>query len=142
MARSVEEWIGRTDDARIPPRVRDRIFERDGHVCHICKLVIKAPGETWDADHVKALINGGEHRETNLAPAHKHCHIGKSAVDAKIKAKSARVRKKHVGITQPAGNIQSPGFAKTSKPAKASRWDFLPALPKSGIAFEPKEKSR
>lgn len=28
MARSVEEWIGRTDDAKVPPRVRLRIFER------------------------------------------------------------------------------------------------------------------
>lgn len=128
MARSVSEWIAKRDDEKIPDRVRDRIFERDGHVCHICKLVIKVPGETWDADHVIALINGGEHRERNLAPAHKHCHIAKSAIDVKTKAKIARVRQRHNGITQPAGNIPNRGFAKPAKPKQSSRWDFLPPL--------------
>lgn len=114
MARPRPEWIGKHDGVHIPPRVRQRIFDRDGGVCHICKLPIK-PGETWQADHVVALINGGEHRETNLAPAHSHCHVGKTVLDVKEKAKVAKVRGKHTGAIRPKGRIPSP--PKPPKPA-------------------------
>jgi len=133
MARTVDEWIAKFDDAKIPDRVRDRIFERDGGTCHICKLVIKVPGETWDADHVIALINGGEHRERNLAPAHKHCHITKSAIDVKVKAKIARVRKRHIGVTQPTGKLQSAGFPKYDKPRHGVDKKVLPELPRRSL---------
>jgi hypothetical protein len=66
--RKLAEWHGKTDDTRPPPRVRLRIFDVAGGVCHVCKLPIK-PDETWHADHVIALIEGGENRETNIAPA-------------------------------------------------------------------------
>lgn len=114
MARPVKEWIGRHHGVNIPPRVRQRIYDRDGGICHICKVPIK-PGETWQADHVIALINGGEHRETNLAPAHSHCHVGKTVLDVKQKAKIAKVRGKHTGAIRPKGRILSP--PKSPKPA-------------------------
>lgn len=114
MARPVAEWVGKHHGTNIPPRVRLRIFERDGGECHICKLIIKT-GESWQADHRQALINGGEHRETNLSPAHSHCHVAKSAKDVKEKAKVASVRKKHVGIKPKTQPIQSQGFPKTTK---------------------------
>jgi 5-methylcytosine-specific restriction protein A len=114
MSRTIAEWIGRTDDTRAPPRVRQRIFDAAGGVCHICKLAIK-PGETWQADHVKALINGGANTEGNLAPAHGHCHVGKSAIDVKEKAKVAKVRGKHTGAIRPKQTIQSAPFPKPDK---------------------------
>lgn len=125
MPRSTEEWIARTPDTRIPPRVRQRIFDRDHGICCECKLAIKT-GETWQADHRIALINGGEHRETNLAPIHAHCHLGKTAADVKVKAKIAKVRARHTGVKTPAGNLKGPGFAKADKPARTSA---KPALP-------------
>lgn len=100
MARSVKEWIGKTDDARVPPRVRLRIFERHNGVCHISGRKIMA-GDAWDLDHVVALINGGEHRESNLAPALKQAHRGKTARDIAQKAKSERIRKRAAGIQKP-----------------------------------------
>jgi len=118
MPRTVAEWIGRTDDQKIPGRVKDRIFARDNGVCHICKLAIKVPVETWDADHVVALVNGGKHAEANLAPAHKHCHVAKTAIDIKEKSKVAKVRKKHLGITRPKQTIKSPGFPKAEREHK------------------------
>lgn len=137
MSRAVPEWIAKNDNQAIPPRVRLRIFDREGGKCHICKLEIKT-AESWDADHILALANGGKHAEANLAPAHKHCHIAKSSADVKTKAKIAAVRKRHIGITQPAGTIASPGFSKPAKPAKSSRWDFLPPLePKQLFTKEP-----
>lgn len=98
--RSTEEWIGRTDDVAIPPRVRLRVFERHGGICHLSGLRIRA-SDKWECDHVVALINGGEHRESNLAPALKAEHRKKTAKDLAQKSKDYRVRAKHNGIKKP-----------------------------------------
>lgn len=95
--RTVPEWIGATPDAKVPPRVRDRIFMAHGGVCHLTGRKIR-PGEKWELDHVQALINGGEHRESNLAPALSYAHKEKTAKDVAQKAQDARVRQKHLGI--------------------------------------------
>jgi 5-methylcytosine-specific restriction enzyme A len=97
MSRSVEEWIGKSDDSAVPPRVRLRIFERHDGRCHLTGKKIM-PGDAWDLDHVVALINGGEHRELNLAPAIRAAHRTKTAADVKLKAKVARTKAKHLGI--------------------------------------------
>lgn len=98
--RSVPEWIGATPDTPIPPRVKLRVFEAHGGVCHLTNRKIH-PGDDWDADHITAICNGGENRESNLAPALRHAHREKTAEDVNQKAKDDRVRKKHLGIHQP-----------------------------------------
>lgn len=111
--RSVPEWIGATPDTPIPPRVRLRVFEAHGGVCYLSKRKIRA-GEKWDADHVIAIINGGENRESNLAPALKDKHKAKTAADVKEKSDVARKRQKHLGIKPNNGRkLQSRGFDKT-----------------------------
>jgi 5-methylcytosine-specific restriction endonuclease McrA len=98
MAREIEEWIGRSDDAKVPPRVRLRIFERERGICHLSGRKIKT-GELWDLDHKIALCNGGEHRESNLFPALKDKHREKTKADvaekSRIYKKAAKLR---VGI--------------------------------------------
>jgi len=96
-ARSTEEWIGATPNSAIPKRVRLRVFERDGGRCHISGRKIM-PGDAWDLDHVVALVNGGEHRESNLAPALRDKHREKTVADVAEKARTARIRAKHLGI--------------------------------------------
>lgn len=119
MSRSVKSWTGRTDDSKAPPRVRQRVYDAHGGVCHICKLPIK-PGESWEADHVVAIINGGANAESNLAPAHSHCHLAKTRQDVKEKAKTAKVRGKHIGAIRPKQSI-----AQRPKPPKpAPKLDF------------------
>lgn len=125
MARTPKEWIGKSDDAKIPPRVKQRVYDRENGSCHICKLPIKV-GESWDADHVIALINGGEHREANLKPAHKHCHMEKTASDVAEKAKVAKKRQKHLGITRAKQTIKSRGFPTSPKAAKRQEKTSLP----------------
>lgn len=95
MSRSTEEWIGKTDDAKVPPRVRLRVFDREGGHCHISGRKIQ-PGEPWDLDHKIALCNGGEHKESNLFPALTGKHREKTAQDVAEKSKIARKRLKHV----------------------------------------------
>lgn len=110
--RSVDEWIGKTPDTQVPARVRLRVFERHGGVCHISGRKIKA-GDAWDLEHVKPLSMGGEHRETNFAPALRDKHREKTAAEAGPRAKADRIRSKHLGTWEkPKGNnrLQSRGF--------------------------------
>lgn len=118
--REVPEWIGKTDDTAIPPRVRVRVFDRHGGVCHLSGRRIRA-GEAWDCDHIVALANGGSHRESNLAPALKAPHRQKTAADVAEKSMVARKRAKHLGIKNAKPKIQSPGFQKSRPQKTASR---------------------
>lgn len=95
--RRTKEWIGRTDDSRPPPNVRLRIFLRHDGVCHLSGRKIN-PGEPWDLEHVKAIWDGGENRESNLAPALKKPHSEKTVRERKIKAKTDRKRMMNYGI--------------------------------------------
>lgn len=97
MARSVKEWRGKSDDTAIPPRVKLRIFERCGGRCVRCSRHIA--GRILPAyDHIIALINGGENRESNIQLLCSDCHLPKSGDDMHIKSKSYRTRLRHVGI--------------------------------------------
>ncbi len=98
MARSVPEWVGKNDDAKVPDRVRMRIFDREGGICHLTGAKIDPVRDAWDLDHKLALILGGEHRESNLFPALREPHRKKTAAEVAVKSKIARVRKKHLGI--------------------------------------------
>lgn len=97
VGRSVEEWIGSSPDAAVPPRVRLRVFERHNGQCYLTGRKIR-PGDKWELEHVHALTLGGEHKESNLAPALKEPHKAKTKLDRELKAKLDRIRKKHVGI--------------------------------------------
>jgi 5-methylcytosine-specific restriction protein A len=119
MPRETPEWIGRTDDAGIPPRVRLRVFEAAKGICHSCGRQIQA-GQKWQCDHVQALINGGENREANLAPIHDACHKDKTKADVKEKAKIASIRKRHLGIRYES-KLKSKGFAKSEKAARREK---------------------
>lgn len=92
--------LGRHTGNHCRVRVRIRVFERHNGICHISGRKIR-PGDKWEIDHVIALVNGGENRETNLAPALADAHRAKTAQDVAQKAKDRRVRAKHLGIHKP-----------------------------------------
>jgi 5-methylcytosine-specific restriction enzyme A len=97
VSRSVEEWVGASDDAAIPPRVRLRVFERHSGKCALSGRKIM-PGDAWDIDHRVPLILGGRHAESNLQPVLKAEHQAKTREDVGAKAKADRTRMKHLGI--------------------------------------------
>lgn len=119
MSRSVPEWRGLTDDSMPPPRVRLRIFNKHGGICHISKRKIAA-GEKWALDHIVALIDGGANIESNLAPALIDPHKAKTAEEVKRKAKVDAVAKFYLGIKSNKPKIQSAPFKK-SPPQNSSR---------------------
>ena len=98
--RSVDEWRGKTDDAKVPDSVKVRVFERYGGVCYLSGIKIES-GMDWELEHILALCNGGEHRESNMAPALVAPHKDKTRADRRLKAKNDRVRKKHLGLKKP-----------------------------------------
>lgn len=101
MARTTQEWIGKTDDSPIPPRVRLRIWFKFGGVCQgRCCRKLDA-GDKWHADHKVALINGGENRESNLQLLCDWCHGKKTKRDVAEKSVTARKQKSNLGIRKP-----------------------------------------
>lgn len=119
MARSVPEWVGKTDDTAAPPRVRLRVFDRCQGRCGICDRKIR-PGEGWTLEHVIALINGGKNAESNLDVTCNWCLPAKNAEDVAEKAKTAAVRSKHLGIRHPS-KMRSAGFSASPKQHTATR---------------------
>ena len=125
MPRSVPEWIGTTPDTAIPARVKMRVFDRANERCQQCDWPIHS-GYEWHADHIVALINGGENREINLQVLCHHCHSVKTRTDVSEKATTARKRKKHLGIKakpkRPLMGTKASGWRKRMD-GKVERWD-------------------
>ena len=110
MARSVEAWVGKTDDSAIPPRVRLRVWERCEGRCHKCQRKIPV-GDKWILEHLIALINGGANAESNLCLTCSWCKPIKDAEDVAEKAKTYAVKSKHLLPRKPS-RLQSRGFPK------------------------------
>lgn len=97
MSRALPEWIGKNHDSPIPDRVKERVFSKFEGICPKCTRELQ-PG-AWECDHAIPLILGGRHAESNLQPlCSTPCHSAKTKLDVKLKAKVARVRKRHLGI--------------------------------------------
>lgn len=121
MPRAVKEWIGKTPDAKVPPRVRLRIFKAYDGCCYLSGRPIR-PGDAWELEHKVALIHGGEHREQNLAPVLPEFHKAKTAAEMKVKAKTDAIAKKHLRIVPDGPKMQGKGFATTkSRAAKKAK---------------------
>lgn len=95
--RSVEEWQGRTDDSMPPPRVKDRIRDRQGNKCALTGVAL-GPGVKVQYDHIVPLWLGGSNTESNLQAVTDTAHKAKTKAEATVRAKCNRTRKKHLGI--------------------------------------------
>lgn len=114
-ARSVDEWSSENPDAKIPTRVRLRVFERWGGVCGLSGRKIRA-GDKWELDHRIPLILGGKHAESNLWPTLSDAHKAKTARDVQAKSKADRIRAKHLGLWPKSKRpLKSRGFAKAGQ---------------------------
>lgn len=56
-------------------RLTDRIWERDGAVCHICRLPVARRDASLD--HIIPVSRGGVTIEDNLALAHRSCNYAR-----------------------------------------------------------------
>jgi 5-methylcytosine-specific restriction enzyme A len=97
MARSVPEWIGKTDDEPVPNRVRIRVCDRDGWKCCGCGRSMWE-GTRINTDHKIALANGGQNRESNLQTLCDWCHKEKTAEDVAQKSRTYRSKERRARI--------------------------------------------
>lgn len=126
MARSVDEWVGNTDDSPVPPRVRDRVFTAKHGLCHKCTREIAVHrGESFTCEHLTALINWRAteeephgNRESNLGLTCKNCLPLKNAEDAAEKSMVYQKRIKSRGIGGRRRTIPGRRFDGTPIPAK------------------------
>lgn len=118
MPRTLPEWIGSSPDTQPPPRVKLRVFDRHGGRCQCgCRRKIAA-GEAWQCDHIIALINGGENRESNFHPLLLAHHIDKTIADVAEKTRVAARRIRHLGLaesTRPMPCGKRSGYKKTMR---------------------------
>jgi len=115
--RTVDEWIGKTDDSMPPASVKDRIIERQNKQCAISGYTFKS-GDKIEFDHKIPLWLGGKNSETNLQAVLAETHAKKTKTEATVRAKINRLRQKDLGIfPKPKGNsrIQSRGFNKRAE---------------------------
>lgn len=104
--RSVEEWIGASPDAKVPPRVQLRVLRRFNNKCYLTSIII-ADGQKFDLEHIRPLEEGGEHRESNLAPVLRLAHEIKTAVERKRQAKADNSAKRAHGLHEPRCKLRS-----------------------------------
>lgn len=120
--RSVDTWVGKTDDAKIPDRVRIRVFEKYHGICYRSGAKI-GPGDKWDCDHIIALANGGRHAEDNLAPILTVPHREKTKEDRRIQSRIYKVKKRHLGLAKPKGRPMLGSKASGWKRKLNGKWE-------------------
>lgn len=131
--RSIQEWYGRTPDSMPPPSIRARIFTRAKGKCCLTDREIR-PQDTWELHHVIGLLEGGENRESNLAPALTDPHKEETIKQRKRKAKSDSIRIKHIGANDSSPYpIKSAGFTKIVRDKPRIKKDELPTLTRRSI---------
>ena len=111
--RSVPEWIADHDDQAIPRLVKARIWAAANGCCAKTGRKLRA-GDAHQFDHIKPLIDGGEHRESNLQLLSVEAHKEKTSEEAHQRTKERRIHAKHHGYwPESKAKIQSRGFEKS-----------------------------
>lgn len=104
MSRSVPEWIGKTDDTPAPRKVKLRIADRQGNRCACgCNVEVRE-GDTVEYDHIRALADGGENRESNLQMLLTAHHKKKTKAEAPLRAKARRLQAARLGLKSSPSN--------------------------------------
>lgn len=93
--RSVDEWIGKTDDSMPSDACKRRILDRQGWRCIISGVEFR-DGVKAEYDHITPLWLGGENRESNLQAITSKAHAAKTRAEATVRAKVNRNQIKRV----------------------------------------------
>lgn len=109
MARTVEEWRGRTDDSDPSDECKMRIVEKQDRKCALTGHAFR-PGDKIEFDHITPLWLGGKNREKNLQAVIDTAHAGKTKVEATVRGKIKATAAKHLGIKKSKSPLSNPRF--------------------------------
>lgn len=118
--RTIPEWIARNDDQAIPDKVKWRVFNRDGRICPLCGLLIRADAAI-DYHHKVPLADKGQHRESNLVAVHRKCHRLITAKEAHARAEERAQAMSVYGIKSRKRKMAGPSFPKPEPQHSATR---------------------
>ncbi|MDQ0319995.1 5-methylcytosine-specific restriction endonuclease McrA [Pararhizobium capsulatum DSM 1112] len=110
MVRTVEEWIGRNDDAMPTDACKRRILDRQGWVCAVSGVEFR-DGVKAEFDHITPVWLGGQNRESNLQAITRKAHLAKTKTEATVRAKVNANRIKRVGGKKKS-SLSNPRFRK------------------------------
>jgi 5-methylcytosine-specific restriction protein A len=124
----LKEWIGRTPEAMPGQTVLLRLYAKQNGNCACgCGRSMDLNRDAIDCDHIVALIDGGENRESNLQLLLNTCHKAKTAAEATARSEERRhkakaftaLRKPRRGAGFPASEPQR------SATRKIEKWSLL-----------------
>lgn len=123
MARSVPEWIGKTDDSMPTQKVFLRLYSDQAGICACgCKKVMNLNRDQIVRDHRIPLKDGGANRESNLQLMFAECHRPKTSEENSARAVGDRWKAKaFTELRQRRSNFQSQGFRKAAPQRSATR---------------------
>lgn len=132
------EDVGATPRRKMTPGRALRIFEANKGICVLCSRPIDGVREDYFIEHPRSLGLGGSDDDAKLGPAHYACKPAKDTSDAGSLKKARGVKRRHVGITQPKGNIPSRPAVVKAKPDKLpipprrENYPYAPEKPAKG----------
>ncbi|GAA4108551.1 HNH endonuclease [Aminobacter aganoensis] len=130
MARTVSEWIGKTDDSAPSEACKRRIVAKQDGACALTGRPF-TPQDRPQFDHKVPLWLGGENRERNLHAIIDEAHKAKTKAEATVRAQVNARQSSHLGLkAPPKRKIASP-----PKPPKPKA-DKL-AMPNPRLLFAP-----
>jgi hypothetical protein len=86
----------------------------------------------WEIHHIKALIRGGEHRESNLAPVLAYEHKEQTKMDKAFKKTVNKKRLKNLGVTKPKQTIRQRKALKAIAEKGTSHHAYLERMERKG----------
>lgn len=129
-ARNVaKEWIGRRPESMPGKLVLLRLYSRQNGLCACgCGRVMSFDRDKIDCDHVLALIDGGENRESNLQLLLNEHHKAKTSAEATARA-AERDHKAKAFTSLRTPKMRGAGFRKPEPQRSATRriekWTML-----------------
>lgn len=117
----LKEWVGKTPEAMPGQTVLLRLYAKQNGICACgCGQSMNLNRDKVDCDHVKAIIDGGENRESNLQLLLNACHKRKTSAEASARSEERRHKAKaFTALRQP--SMRSQGFRKAPAQRTASR---------------------
>jgi 5-methylcytosine-specific restriction endonuclease McrA len=87
----LKEWVGKTPEAMPGQTVLLRLYAKQNGICACgCGQSMNLNRDKVDCDHVIALIDGGENRESNLQLLLNACHKVKTGKEATARSEERR----------------------------------------------------
>lgn len=117
--REVDEWKGKHANSAVPEKVQERVCRRFKDICQgPCHQ--KLGGRlNVHMDHIVPLRDwtdsGHGNRESNLQPLCHLCHRVKTGLEARARAQTVRIRKRHLGIKKRSALAEKWAWAKRLK---------------------------